>query len=219
MAYRLKQAYNIFVFRAIGFHYIIILLMVFMYTINREFGAFNTIFAKLEMKSDVSATLKLIETFHTKFNPNFPFSYKFLDQDFQNLYTSERKLSILSRYFAILAIIISCLGLFGLTTFTVNKRKKEISIRKVMGSTGYQIIILLFKDISKLVSIALLIGIPLCYYFTQDWLENFAERIDLDPWFFILTGGLFFILMILASGFQIVRTLSINPAKTLRDEN
>ncbi|NAS30684.1 FtsX-like permease family protein [Flavobacteriaceae bacterium R38] len=192
--------------------------MVFMYTINRGFGAFNTIMVKLDNKIDVSATLKKIEAFHSEFNPGFPFDYKFLDQDFQLLYASERKLSILLRYFSILAIIISCLGLFGLTTFTVNKRKKEISIRKVVGSSSFQIITLLFKDISKLVIAALLTGIPICYYFTKNWLESFAVQIDLKPWFFIATGVLFFVLMIFTSGFQIIRTLSISPAETLRNE-
>lgn len=191
--------------------------MIFMYTINRGFGAFNTIMVKLDNKTDVTETLQGIKGFHSKFNPNFPFNYKFLDQDFQRLYSSERKLSILSRYFAIVAIIISCLGLFGLTTFTVNKRRKEIGIRKVMGSSGFQVIILLFKDVSKLVLVALFIGIPICYYFTRNWLENFAVRIDLEPWFFIATGVLFFALMILASGFQVIRTMSISPSEALRN--
>ncbi len=192
--------------------------MIFMYTINRGFGAFNTIMVKLDNKIDVSETLNGIKSFHNNFNPNFPFDYKFLDQDFQLLYASERKLSILSRYFAVLAIIISCLGLFGLTTFTVNKRKREIGIRKVMGSSGLQVILLLFKDVSKLVIVTLLIGIPICYYFIRNWLENFAVRIDLEPWYFIATGALFFVLMILASGFQVIKTLSISPSETLRNE-
>ncbi|MFS4448464.1 ABC transporter permease [Maribacter sp. 2307UL18-2] len=192
--------------------------MVFMHLINRGFGAFNTITVKLDNSFEVARTIKDIESYYSQFNPNFPFNYKFLDQDYQSLYAAERKLSILSKYFAILAILISCLGLYGLTAFTINKRRREIGVRKVMGSSGFQIMILLFKDVSKLVLVSLFLGIPICYLLAQNWLENFSVRIDLEPWFFVVSGGLFFVLMIIASGFQVVRTLSISPSIVLRNE-
>ena len=141
-----------------------------------------------------------------------------MDQDFQNLYSTERKVSDLSKYFSGLAIIISCLGLFGLTAFTVNKRKKELSTRKVLGASGVQIILLLYKDISKLVLISLLIGLPAGYIITSNWLAGFAERISIESWMFIVVGGTSFALMLIASGIQILKVLSINPAESLRAE-
>ncbi len=192
--------------------------MVFMHLINRGFGAFNTIVTKIDPSFKLSETINKIESFHAGFNPGFPLNYKFLDQDFQNQYSSERRLSVLSRCFTALAIIISCLGLFGLTVFTVNKRKKEISIRKVMGSSGSQITILLFKDVFRLVIVTLLIGIPISYFWAQNWLENFAVRVDLKPWVFIVSGLFFFVLVILISGIQASRISSINPATTLKNQ-
>ncbi|WP_109299250.1 ABC transporter permease [Aquimarina sp. AU474] len=192
--------------------------MVFMHLINRGFGAFNTIVTKIDPSYKLSETINKIESFHASFNPGFPLNYKFLNQDFQNQYSSERRLSVLSRCFTALAIIISCLGLFGLTVFTVNKRKKEISIRKVMGSSGSQITILLFKDVFRLVIITLLIGIPISYFWAQNWLENFAVRVDLKPWIFIISGLFFFVLVVLISGIQASRISSINPATTLKNQ-
>ena len=185
--------------------------------ILRDFGQLNTVMVKVSGK-ELDKTIKTIEEFHQSFNPGYPFVYKFLDQDFQNLYATERKMSVLSRYSAGIAILISCLGLFGLTAFTVNKRKKELSTRKVLGASGIHLILLLYKDISKLVLISLLIGFPVGYLITSNWLNGFAERITIAPWMFIAAGGMSFMLMLIASGIHIFKTLSINPAESLRTE-
>lgn len=177
----------------------------------------NTIMVKVDGKK-MSNTIKEIENFHRQFNPGFPFVYKFLDQDFQKLYASEMTLSVLSKFFAGMAILVSCFGLFGLTAFTVKKRKKELSIRKVLGSNARQIILLLYKDMSKLIIIALVIAVPISYILTSKWLQGYALRIELQAWFFIAAGGLMFLLMLLASGIHIIKALSIDPANTLRKE-
>lgn len=177
----------------------------------------NTIMVKLGGEN-MGNTIQEIETFHRQFNPGFPFVYKFLDQDFQKLYTSEMTLSVLSKFFAGMAILVSCFGLFGLTAFTVKKRKKELSIRKVLGSNANQIILLLYKDMSKLIVVALLIAVPIGYLLSSKWLQGYALRIELQGWYFIAAGGLMFLLMLLASGIHIVKALSINPAETLRKE-
>jgi putative ABC transport system permease protein len=183
----------------------------------RQPSEFNTIMVRIKGEG-LNSTIKKIEEFHSQFNPGFPFAYRFLDQDFQNLYSTEMRMSVLSRWFAGLAILVSCLGLFGLTAFTVNKRKKEICTRKVLGASKMQIALLLFKDISKLVLISLVIGYPLGYILGHNWLQDFAIRIDLEPWFFIVAGVLSFSLMLIASGIQVLKALSINPAEALRTE-
>jgi putative ABC transport system permease protein len=183
----------------------------------RDPDLFNTIIVKVNT-SGLDRTIKSIEKFHSQFNPGFPFVYNFLDEDFQKLYSTEMKMSVLSRYFAGLAILISCLGLFGLTAFTVNKRKREISIRKVLGATGMQIVLLLYRDISKLVLVSLLIGLPIGHLIASNWLDGFAERIDMEPWFFIAAGGLSYGLMLVASGIQVLKALVISPVESLRTE-
>ncbi len=185
--------------------------------IMRDMGRINTIMVKVSGK-ELDKTITAIEEFHAGFNPGYPFTYKFLDDDFQKMYSTEKKVAVLSKYFSGLAIIISCLGLFGLTAFTVNKRKKELSTRKVLGADGIQLILLLYKDISKLVFISLLVGLPLGYIITSNWLAGFAERISIEPWMFIAAGGISFALMLIASGIQILKALSINPAESLRAE-
>jgi len=183
----------------------------------RDMGRLNTIMIKVS-GNELDRTINAIQEFHSRFNPGYPFAYKFLDHDFQNLYSTERKMSALSRYFSGLAILISCMGLFGLTAFTVNKRKKELCTRKVLGASGIQLIFLLYKDISKLVFISLLIGLPVGYLITSNWLNGFAERITIQPWMFIASGGISFALMLIASGIQIFKALLINPAESLRTE-
>jgi putative ABC transport system permease protein len=183
----------------------------------RQPSEFNTIMVKVKGE-ELNSTLKRIETFHSHFNPGFPFEYKFMDQDFQALYSSERKVSVLSGYFAVLAILISCLGLLGLTAFTVDKRKKEIGTRRVLGAEAIQIVWMLYKDISKPVLIALLLGLPVGYMLTHKWLESFAIRIALESWFFVVAGGISLTLMLIASGIHVIKALSISPAESLRKE-
>ena len=183
----------------------------------RDPSKMNTALVKLDSR-EIENTLAAIEQVYAKFNPDGIFVYSFLDQDFQKLYAGERKMSVLSKYFAGLAITISLLGLFGLTAFTVHKRKKEISTRKVLGASSFQIVLLLYKDIVKLLLVALIIAFPVSYLLMSNWLAGYTIRVALAPWYFILAAVLSFVLMLVASGVQILKVLSINPAQALRKE-
>ena len=177
----------------------------------------NTTMVKLD-GDRMNSTLASIEQVYAKFNAEGVFVYSFLDRDFQKLYAGERKMSVLSRCFSGLAITISLLGLFGLTAFTVHKRKKEISTRKVLGASSFQIVLLLYKDIAKLLLVALVIAFPISYLLMSNWLASYTIRVPLAPWYFVLAAVLSFILMLVTSGVQILKVLSINPAQALRKE-
>ncbi|ELR72276.1 putative transporter permease protein [Fulvivirga imtechensis AK7] len=177
----------------------------------------NTAIVKVSGKG-MNNTIASIKQIYAKFNPEGIFVYNFMDQDFQRLYSGEKRMAILSRYFAGLAIIISLLGLFGLTAFTVHKKKKEISMRKVLGASSFQVVSLLYKNIVKLLLVALLIAFPVSYVLMSNWLDSYAVRVELEPWYFILAALLSFVLMLIASSIQILKVLSINPAEALRRE-
>ncbi len=163
-------------------------------------------------------TIERLKNFYKSFNPGFTFDYKFTDQDYQALYSSEEKVSILSRYFAGMAIIISCLGLFGLSAFTAEKRRKEIGIRKVLGASEAGIIYLLSGDFSKLVLVSNLIALPVAYYVMNLWLQSFAYKINLNWWLFIVSGGIVLLIALLTVGMQAIKAATANPVKSLRYE-
>src|SRR5678815_3122395 len=137
---------------------------------------------------NIKQALSTLENTWKKLNPNEPFEYSFLDQDFQKNYEAENRQAGLINYFTIIAIIISCLGLFGLATFTAEQRTKEIGIRKVLGASVASVVGLLSKDFIKLVVIALFIAAPIGWYFMNRWLEDFAYRIQSGWWMFAVAG-------------------------------
>jgi predicted permease len=163
-------------------------------------------------------TIEQLKAFYEKFNPGYAFDFTFMDQNYQALYESEQRMSLLSRYFAGLAILISCLGLFGLTTYTAEQRRKEIGIRKVLGASVAGITSLLAKDFLKLVVIAIVIASPLAYYFMQQWLSDFAYRIDIQWWMFAIAGAAAVAIAFLTVSFQSVKAALANPVKSLRSE-
>lgn len=164
------------------------------------------------------ATIKQIEEMYKSFNPDYPFQPNFLDQDYAALYQSESQVATLSSYFAALAILISCLGLFGLVTFTTQKRQKEIGIRKVLGSGVWKIIVLITMDFTKMVVLAIVIALPLSYLAGQRWLDNFAYRIQPEWWWFALVGLAALAMSWLTVSAQTLKAASINPAESLKDE-
>ncbi|WP_420387624.1 ABC transporter permease [Roseivirga sp.] len=168
--------------------------------------------------SQIPATMQSIEKLYTTFNPEFPFKPIFVDQDYQALYASEQRIATLSKYAAVLAIIISCLGLFGLTAYTTEKRIKEISIRKVLGSGIWRIVFLLTRQFSILVGIGILIALPVSYWATGKWLSDFAFKIDVQWWFFGLAGLLTLVVAWLTVVGQTLRAAKVNPASNLRNE-
>ena len=163
-------------------------------------------------------TIAAINELYTKFNPGFTFDFKFQDEQYAQLYAAELQVATLSRYFAGFAILISCLGLFGLAAFTAERRIKEIGIRKVLGSTSSAIVILLSKDFTRMVLISILIGVPASYFIVDIWLQKFAFHIELKYWFFTASGAVALLVAWLTVGFQALKSANSNPAECLRDE-
>ena len=163
-------------------------------------------------------TVARIQAFYQEYNLGLPFDYKFLDDDYQALYAAEARVALLSRYFAGIAVLLSCLGLFGLAAFTAERRLKEIGIRKILGSSVPGIIFLLSGDFTKMVITAIFIAVPLSYFITTRWLAGFAFRIDLEWWFFAGAGLLALIIAWFTVGLQTVKAAQINPSECLKDQ-
>jgi ABC-type antimicrobial peptide transport system permease subunit len=163
-------------------------------------------------------TVARIAKLYRKYNEGLPFEYRFLDEDYQALYAAEERVAVLSRYFAGMAIVISCLGLFGLAAFTCERRVKEISVRKILGSTEFSIVYLLSAEFTKLVFASVLVALPISYLLTRNWLNSFAFRIDLQVWFFISAGLLALFIALITIGIQTVKAARSNPASNLRTE-
>ncbi|RDC65531.1 ABC transporter permease [Adhaeribacter pallidiroseus] len=163
-------------------------------------------------------TISQIQQFYREFNPGFVFDFQFLDEDYQAQYVAEQRVAALSRYFAGLAILISCLGLFGLAAFTAERRRKEIGVRKVLGASAFSIVYLLSGEFTKLVVTAIVIALPVSYLIVKHWLNSFAYQITLEPWYFIGAGLLALVVAWLTVGLQAVKAAKINPVHCLRDE-
>jgi putative ABC transport system permease protein len=141
-----------------------------------------------------------------------------MDEKFDELYSAESRVGGLFNAFAILAIFIASLGLFGLAAFTAEQRTKEIGVRKVMGASVTAIVVLLSQEFGKLVLIAFVIAVPVSWYFTSQWLQDYEFRIILDPWIFIMSGLITFLIAWLTMSYQSIKAASMSPAKSLRDE-
>lgn len=173
--------------------------------------------ARIEAGKEKMA-LEGIKDLYESFNPGFPFEYEFLDNEYAQLYEAEQRVATLSRYFAGFAVLISCLGLFGLASFTADRRKKEIGIRKVLGASVGNIMILLTKDFTRLVLVSIGLGLPAAFFLSQNWLDRFAYRIDLNLWFFIFSGILVLLIAWLTVSSQAFRSARTNPKECLRYE-
>jgi putative ABC transport system permease protein len=167
---------------------------------------------------DMGGLLKNVEAAWHKLNPNEPFEYSFLDDDFQKNYDAENRLSSIVSYFTLIAILICCLGLFGLATFSAEQRIKEIGVRKVLGASVAGIVGLLSKDFLKLVVIAIVIATPLSWYVMHKWLQDFAYRVSLAWWIFLLAGVIAVLIAFITISFQAIRSANANPVKSLRTE-
>lgn len=167
---------------------------------------------------NMSKTMGAIESKWKEFSNNDPMLYFFMDNEYANLYKEEQRSSTLSVGFAILSIFIASLGLFGLTSFTTEQRTKEIGIRKAMGSSITNIVLLIARETVRLVIIALAVSIPIAYYFLTNWLNNYPYRIDLSPFDFIYTLVIILIIAFVTISYQTIRAARKNPAYSLRDE-
>jgi len=163
-------------------------------------------------------TIAQIQKLFTSFHKGLSFDYTFLDEQYQALYSSEERVAILSKYFAGFAIVISCLGLFGLAAFTAQKRKKEIGVRKVIGASVVNITTMLSKDFLKLVIIALLVAFPVSWWLMNSWLQGFAYRIPVRLSVFLIAGILVLLITIITISFQSIKAAIANPVKALRTE-
>jgi putative ABC transport system permease protein len=184
---------------------------------NDPSAGFNYMIAQTKA-TGLRAALTTLETTWNKMNPNEPFEYSFLDQDFQKNYEAEQRQATLINYFTLVAIIISCLGLFGLATFTAEQRTKEVGIRKVLGASVYGVVALLSKDFLKLVIVALFIASPLAWYVMNKWLQNFAYQTSITWQVFALTTLLSIAIAFITISFQAIKAAVANPVKSLRTE-
>jgi putative ABC transport system permease protein len=183
----------------------------------RVYPVFPTAMVRLRGGSE-EQTIERVRAAYTRFNPGMPFEYKFLDEDYQQLYASEIRVGVLSRYFAGLAILISCLGLFGLAAFTAQKRKKEIGIRKVVGASAARIAFLLSREFLALVGVAIVIAFPLVWIGMHRWLEGFAYRVSVGAGVFVITAVVAMVITLLTIGYQSLKAAWANPAESLRTE-
>ena len=163
-------------------------------------------------------TIERIENLFLEFNPSFNFNFQFLDAEYQKQYTAETVVATLSKYFAGIAILISCLGLFGLASFASERRYKEIGIRKAMGASSFSIVRLLSVDFNKMILTAICIALPLSYYLANSWLENYAYAIALNGYYFAIAGLLALVIAWLTVAVQTARVAQTNPVKSLRSQ-
>ena len=175
-------------------------------------------YVRTKANSDAETTLAKIGAVMKKDNPAYPFEYKFVDDQFNAQFLSETLISKLSSVFASLAIIISCLGLFGLAAYTAQRRTKEIGVRKVLGASVTSITSLLSKDFLKLVAISCLVAFPVSWWAMNDWLKNYQYRIEISWWIFLVAGITAIMIALITISFQSIKAAMANPVKSLRSE-
>ncbi len=178
-------------------------------------------FGRISIKiggNNIPAALSHIENTWKKFLPETPYQYTFLDENFEKLYKAEEKQKTILTIFACIAIFIACLGLFGLSAFAITQRIKEIGIRKVLGASIGSIVQLLSKDFLILVAISAVIAFPIAWYTMNNWLQDFAYRISMPWWIFIIAGIVAAFIALVTISFQAIKAAISNPVKSLRTE-
>ena len=178
----------------------------------------NLMYVRLKPEANVEKALAKMEAVMKKDNPAYPFIYKFVDEQFNDMFYSEALIGKLSQVFAALAIIISCLGLFGLAAYTAERRTKEIGVRKVLGASVSGIAALLSKDFLQLVVISCLVAFPIAWWMMHSWLQSFEYRIAISGWIFLAAGFTAVVIALITVSFQAIRAASANPVKSLRTE-
>lgn len=167
---------------------------------------------------DVSSSLKVVEKVWKKVIPDYPLNYTFIDQDYDNLFRSQLRIAELLKYFTLLAVLIACLGLYGLSYYSAQRRTNEIGIRKVMGAGSKDVVYSMSKEFMILVSIAIIIAIPVGYLIVDKLLSQFAYRVNMNPLVFILTGAGAFLVAMLTVSLQSLKATKINPSEALKVE-
>jgi putative ABC transport system permease protein len=178
---------------------------------------YNFAFVKV-ISQDINNTVKSIEDLHKELNSAYPFEYSFLDDEYNSLYWGEKQRRKIFSYFAFFSIFISCLGLFGLSSFIINRSTKDIGIRKVNGANVFGILSLYINSFSKWIAIAIIISFPVAYYTMHKWLQNYAYKTEISWWVFALAGIVAYVIAILTVSLQSWRAASRNPVESLRYE-
>jgi ABC-type antimicrobial peptide transport system permease subunit len=183
----------------------------------KEYENFGVIIARA-LPGQTSDALASLAKVYRGINPNYPFSYQFVDAEYKNLYKSELIISKLSILFAALAILISSLGLLGLVMFSAEQRTKEIGIRKILGASSRTIFLLFSNEFLKLILIAFIIAAPISWYMMHSWLQDFAYRINFSWWIFAAAGSTSIVIALITVSFQTIKAAVANPIKSLRTE-
>jgi putative ABC transport system permease protein len=168
--------------------------------------------------ANIDASIDHVRTSWNKFAAGYPIEYKFLDENFEQMYQSEDKLETLLWIFTGIAIFVACLGLFGLAAYTAETRRKEVGIRKTLGASVKGVVLLLSKDFITPVIISILIASPIGWYFMNNWLQHFAYRVPIQAWIFLLAGFSTLLITLLTIGYQAIRAAIVNPIQSLRTE-
>jgi ABC-type antimicrobial peptide transport system permease subunit len=182
--------------------------------------AYATLSVKLNVKEGESlqSAVEGVEKVWTEVFPEFLFSYRFFDDNIRAFYAQEEKYATLFQMFSIVFLLIGSLGLYGLITFLVNRKSKEVAVRKVLGATLTNILILFSKDYIRLILLSFVLAVPIAYYFVNDWLSNFAHQIELHWWLFIIPGFMVLLITMLVVGMKMFKTARMNPVEKLKYE-
>ncbi len=181
-------------------------------------GWVNVIDVRMKARAPLQDVLTKIAKVFEKYNPSAPFDYKFIDEEYAQKFSDEQRVGNLASFFAVLAIFISCLGLFGLASFVAEQRTKEIGVRKVLGASIFNVWNLLSKEFVLLVVFSFIVSVPLSYYFMHNWLQNYEYRTELSWWIFAAAGIGALLITILTVSFQAIKAAMANPVKSLRTE-
>jgi putative ABC transport system permease protein len=183
-----------------------------------QYGWVNKILVRIAPTASVSDALTKIKSVFNKFNPSSPFEYQFVDEAYARKFSVEERIGKLAGFFAILAILISCLGLFGLASFMAEQRTKEIGIRKVVGASVFKLWQLLSKDFVMLVILSSFIAIPVSWHFMNNWLQQYQYRTEMSGWIYVVTISGSLLITLLTVSFQAIKAAVTNPVKSLRTE-
>ena len=199
------------------YHYASLQLKIRPLLIMNEPMFLSVILVKIHPK-DIASTLSYMENVWNRLFPNLPMPYEFVDDLFADLYRAEKRQGQVLSWFSAAAIFIAYLGLFGLASFTAEQRTKEIGVRKVMGATVPNILSMLLKEFTRSILLAAVLACPLAYWTMNRWLQNYAYRIEIEWWPFVIASGLAFVITILTVGYQSIKAATANPVESLRYE-
>jgi ABC-type antimicrobial peptide transport system permease subunit len=178
----------------------------------------NTWRTFIKITGDPKVALDHIAAVQHTYEPDYPFDYYFLDKGYEDLYRTETMISQLALSFTIIAVLVSCLGLFGLAAFTAERRMKEMGVRKVLGASMLNLLVLLCSDFARLVTLALFVAFPAAWYLSQQYLEGYAFHSELTVWVFLFPALGVLLLTLFTVGYQSARAAAANPVESLRSE-